>query len=111
MATNLNTRNVADPGNGKAIPVTNANIVCALTSAGAGETRTLAIPKIEGQTCALCLEADGGSLAVTAASAVNQAGNTVMTFAHLDDSCFLQAVKKAGVLRWQVVGEDGIAFS
>ena len=107
----LNTRKVADPGDGNAIPVGNYNIVCNMTSAGAGETRTLPDPFACGQSCALTVDTDGGSLAITAASAINKDGNTVMTFAHLRDSCFLQAVTQAGALRWQIVGNDDVALS
>lgn len=108
---NFNTNNVSDPGNGGAIPVGNYNLCCMMTSAAPGETRTLADPTYVGQTAVLCHDTDGGAIAVTAASIVNQAANTVMTFSHVDDVVFLSAVTKAGALRWQVVGEDGIAFS
>tara|TARA_Y100001963_G_scaffold110598_1_gene152935 strand:- start:320 stop:655 length:336 start_codon:yes stop_codon:yes gene_type:complete len=107
---NINTRVVADPGDAGAIAVGEYNIVCNMTSAGS-ETRTLAIPAIAGQTCALCCDTYGGAIAVTAASGVNVAGNTVMTFGVVDEAIFLQAVTKAGVLRWQVVGNDGVALS
>ena len=109
---NFNTRTIADPGNGKAIPIAGmCNFVCNMTSAGAGETRTLGDPTVSGQTLGLCVDTDGGAIAITAASGINKAGNTVMTFSHLGDSCFLAAVTQAGALRWQVVGSDDVAFS
>ena len=107
---NLNTLKVSDPGDGKAIPVTSVNMVCNMTSAGA-ETRTLAIPKFVGQTCALCCDTYVGNIVVTAASGINVAANTVMTFGAVDEAIFLEAVTKAGALRWQVVANDGVALS
>ena len=111
MATNLNTRNVADPGNGKAIPVGNYNIVCNLVTAGSGETRTLPNPKVVGQTCALTVDTDGVSMDMTAASVINKAGNQVMAFDHLRDSAFLVAVTAGGALRWQIFGNDDVTLS
>ena len=111
MSINFNTNNISDPGNGAAIPVGNYNICVMLVSAGAGETRTLADPTFVGQTCSFCVDTDGGAIAITAASIVNQAANTIMTFSHVDDCCNLTAVTKAGSLRWQIIGNDGVALS
>ena len=107
----FNNRVVSDPGNGGAIPVGNYNTICNMTSTGASDTRTVANPKYLGQTCTLALDVDGGGLDITAASAVNQAGNTVMDFSHAGDFAKLCAVHQAGALRWQVIGSDGVAFS
>jgi len=102
---------VADPGDAGAIPVTRSGSVPLTIGAGA-ETRTLAIPTFIGQR--LTIDADvigGGSAAITAASAINQAGNTVMTFGALADFIALEAVQLGGILAWRVVANDGVALA
>lgn len=108
---NFNVKKVDDPGDGKAIPVGNYNIVCNLVTAGAGETRTLADPAHCGQTCTITVDTDGGSCDITAASVINKAGNNVMAFSHLRDSAFLVAVTAGGALRWQIMGNDDVTLS
>lgn len=101
---------IADPGTGAAIPVTQ-NGVCMITTAAA-ETNTLAIPTFVGQE--LCLIMDtrvGGDRVVTSAQAINQAGNTIMTFGAAGDMIVLRAMKVGGALRWRVVANDGVALS
>lgn len=101
---------VSDPGTGAAIPVTNSAYI-GFTFNGS-ETNTLAIPTFIGQR--LILNADtatSGSRVVTSAQAINQAGNTIMTFASARDCISLAAIKVGGALRWQVVANDGVALS
>lgn len=100
---------IADPGNAGAIPVT-ASGVCALTSAGA-ETRSLAIPTFMGQRLSLICDTYVGNIVVTSAQAINQAGNTVLTFGAARDYIALEGVTVGGALRWQVLGNDGVALS
>ena len=100
---------IADPGNAGAIPVT-TNGVCALTSAGA-ETRTLAIPTFMGQRLSIVCDTYVGNIVVTSAQAINQAGNTVMTFGAVRDYIALEAITVGGALRWQVASNDGVALS
>ena len=100
---------IADPGNAGAIPVTTDG-VCALTSAGA-ETRTLAIPTFMGQRLSLVCDTYVGNIVVTSAQALNQAGNTIMTFGAVRDYIALEAITVGGALRWQVLGNDGVALS
>lgn len=105
---------IPDPGTGAAIPVqygvAQVNFVIA---ASASETNTLADPTAPGQI--LFLHADtlgsGGSRAVTAASAVNQTGNTVMTFGAAKDFCGLIAVTVAGAPKWVIFCNDGAGLS
>lgn len=102
---------VADPGDAAAIPVTKSASV-ALTSAGAGETRTLAIPSIIGMTMDISFDVDGGGdIAITAASAINQTGNTIMTFSDAGEVISLTAVQIGGVLAWRVLANDGVVLS
>lgn len=100
----------ADPGTGQAIPVTHSGSV-PLTIGGA-ETNTLAIPTYEGQTLSIyAYEVTAGSRAITCAQAINQAGNTIMTFAAARDFIKLEGINTAAGLRWQVVSNDGAALS
>lgn len=102
---------IADPGDAGAIPVVRSGN-CALTSAGAGETRTLAIPAAAGITADLSFDVDGGGdIVVTAASAINQATNTIMTFSDAGEHIRLTAVQVAGALVWRVVANDGVVLS
>jgi len=100
---------IADPGNAGAIPVTTDG-VCALTSAGA-ETRTLAIPSFMGQRLSLVCDTYVGNIVVTSAQALNQAGNTIMTFGAVRDYIALEAITVGGALRWAVASNDGVALS
>lgn len=101
---------LADPGTGQAIPVT-GSVYVGLTFNGS-ETNTLAIPTFIGQRMILNADtATSGSRAVTCAQAINQAGQTVMTFAAARDCIGLQAIKVGGALRWQVSFNDGVALS
>jgi hypothetical protein len=100
---------IADPGDAGAIPVTTDG-VCALTSAGA-ETRTLAIPTFMGQRLSLVCDTYVGNIVVTSSQALNQAGNTIMTFGAVRDYIALEAITVGGALRWQVASNDGVALS
>jgi hypothetical protein len=100
---------ITDPGNAGAIPVTTDG-VCNMTSAGA-ETRTLAIPTYVGQRLDLCLDTDGGDVAVTVAAAYNQSGNTVITFNDAGDHVSLVGVTQGGTRRWRLIVNNGCALS
>jgi hypothetical protein len=100
---------IADPGNGGAIAVA-ASGTCRLVSGGA-ETRTLAIPTFIGQVIVLTFETDGGDIVATAASAINVAGNTKMTFGDIGDTITLFGAIRGGTRQWSVQGNDGVALS
>jgi len=101
---------IADPGNAGAIPVTTSGVVN-MTSGASPETRTLASPTFQGQTLLISLAATGGgNVAITASAAINQAGNTVMTFSN-QDVIKLEANRSGGSQRWQVTANDGVALS
>lgn len=102
---------IADPGGANAaIPVTRSG-VCAITTAGA-ETNTLAAPTFIGQElCIICDVYAVGDRVITAASAINQAGNTIMTFGAVKDMIVLKGMQVAGVKVWRVVANDGVALS
>lgn len=106
---------VLDPGTGVAIVVDRWNQHIPLTiAASASETNTLAAPTKAGQR--LCIIAvtvgSGGSRAITAATAINQTGNTIMTFGHQYDAIILESFPVgSGVYRWRVAYNDGVALS
>jgi len=101
---------LADPGDAGAIAPTKSSYVPIVT-AGA-ETRTLSDPVSTGQFLTLTMLTDGGDAVVTAASAVNQTGNTVMTFAAILDTVLLVSIADAAATyRWTIVGNDGVALS
>jgi hypothetical protein len=106
----IGTIPITDPGDAGAIPVLVGGY-CLLVTGGA-ETRTLAIPTARGQMLELIFKTDGGDCVVTAAAAINQAGNTIMTFADGGDHILLQAGEDgAGAMEWRVVANDGVALS
>ena len=104
---------VVDPGTAAAIPVT-GNVGIALAIGAGAETNTLAAPTFLGQFLLLyAAVVGGGTRAITAAAAVNQAGNTVMTFGAAADSIKLEAYRSTvpGVLTWRIASNDGVALS
>lgn len=95
--------------NASAIPVRYSGSVN-VTTAGA-ETRTLAIPSYVGQMLSLFFQTDGGDCVVTAATAINAAGNTIITLNDANDSITLRAVHTGAALAWRVISNDGATLS
>ena len=52
-----------------------------------------------------------GDRIITSAVALNQAGNTIMTFGAVGDAIVLEARTLAGSLQWLVTANDGTALS
>jgi hypothetical protein len=100
---------IADPGNAGAIPVTQSGH-CALTSAGA-ETRTLAIPTFDGQRLVLECTVYVGDIVTTVASAIDPAGNTIITMGNAKDYIELVAMDVGGALAWNVGANGGCALT
>ena len=98
-----------DTGDAGAIPVARSGNV-ALTSAGA-ETRTLAIPAEQGIELVVSCDVYVGDIVITAASAVNQAGNTVITLGSAGVTIAFKAVKVAGALVWRIAMNDGATLA
>lgn len=98
---------IADPGDAGAIPVTGSGYVAIVTVAA--ETRTLADPTFAGQILVLSLKTDGGDCVLTAASPINQQGDTVFTFNDAGDALILVAVEDGGSIEWRIAGIDGVA--
>ena len=106
------TLNLADPGTGQAIPVTRSAYVGFTIGSSGAETNTLAIPTFLGQKLILNADTVGtGTRAVTVAQAINQAGNTVITFDAARDFIELHAIKVGGAFRWTVASSNGVALS
>ena len=102
---------IADPGDGLAIPATDSGN-CAMTSAGAPETRTLVIPTFVGQELRLSHDVDGGgAIAITVAGGIDSAGNTTITMADAGDAATLEAMQVAGALVWRIMGNAGCALT
>jgi len=102
---------IADVGDAAALPV-GFSYFMPITTAAA-ETNTLAIPTFVGQRIRLMMYARvGGDRVITVAQAINQTGNTIMTFGAARDFIELEGVQIVGdALRWQVVANDGVALS
>lgn len=105
------TTEITDPGNAGAIPVVTSGTVMLVSTEAGGETRTLADPAFVGQEITLTMLTDGGDIEITAASPINQTGNTVMTFAAVRDTIKLVGIEAAASNEWQVAFNDGVALS
>lgn len=75
---------------------------------GGAETRTLADPDARGGLLILTLLTDGGDCVVTASTAINATGNTIITFADAGDTCLLVSSETAaGTYVWRYLAGDG----
>lgn len=93
---------IPDPGDEGTIAPTKSG-VCNLVTGGA-ETRVLSDPFEYGQEILLAFKTDAGDCVVTAASAINVTGNTIMTFSVQGDAVLLKAVDIGGSLVWRAFG-------
>jgi hypothetical protein len=92
------------------IPVTHSGSFPVTTAAA--ETNTLADPTYLGQTISIFVDTYAvGDRVITAASRINQAGNTIITLGAVGDFIKLEAITIAGALKWQVIANDGAALS
>jgi hypothetical protein len=103
-------QNLGDPGDSGNILAHRSGYI--LLVSGGAETRTLDDPVYPGQLLDLFFETDGGDCVITADSAINQAANTIMTFADAGDHIRLVGGRDgAGDYEWRVVANDGVALS
>ena len=102
---------IADPGDAGAIAVARSGNCAITTTIIGGETRTVAAPAAGGLILGLDLSVDGGNVAITVASAINQAGNTIITMGDVGDVCVLYSVKIGAAYAWRVLVNDGCALS
>jgi hypothetical protein len=110
--TTPTARTIADPGTGKAIPVTGNGDV-ALTLAAAGETNTLAVPTFAGQILTISADTvvEDATRIVTVASAINATKNNTLTFAAAGDFISLYGIKLGETFAWRVLASDGVTLS
>jgi hypothetical protein len=108
-AANTFSLDIADPGNGKAIPNNRTGSVALVSTAA--QTRTLAVPTGVGLLLTLYMKTDGGDIVVTAAAAINQSGNTIMTFDNAGEFIKLESIRVGTALRWRVLANDGVGLS
>lgn len=101
---------LGDPGNGGNILTPSSGYINLIT--GGAETRAMDIPQFAGQIIDLFFETDGGNCVITADSAINQTGNTIMTFADAGDHIRLVGGRAGGgAFEWRVIANDGVALS
>ena len=106
----MDPRNLGDPGDTGNIETPQSGFIN-LVTAGA-ETRTLDDPQFEGQVLDLFFETDVDDCVITADSAINQNGDTIMTFADIGDHIRLLGGRAGGGAReWRVLANDGVALS
>ena len=108
LAQSTRALDLVDPGDGGEIaPVASLQYVSLVT--GGAETRTLADPVAPGQRLILGFKTDNGDCVITADSAINQSGNTIMTFADAGDLVELIAVEVGSAFQWRVAANDGMS--
>lgn len=110
MAMQFDT--IKDPGDGGAIGTLKSGL-CKMVSGGGGETRTLADPVAPGLEIQLSMMTDGSDIVVTVASAINESGNTTLTFADVGDMAILRSSPiSATAYVWRdTIGDAGPALS
>lgn len=95
-----------DPGDGGEIKVIRNLTVCHLVSSAA-ETRTLIDPSAAGIRLTLVFRTDGGDIDVTASTAINRTGNTVMEFENIHEFIDLVSVEDGDdSYRWRALASD-----
>jgi hypothetical protein len=95
---------IPDPGDAGTIRSAQSGVCPMVSTAAGGETRKLADPVYLGQWIDLVLDTDGGDIVLTADSAVNVTGNTVITFDTAGEIVHCRAMTIAGVLKWHATG-------
>ena len=102
---------VPDPRTGGIITINDSPAYMDLVTATA-ESRTLKDPAGGGQILILNLKEDGGDCTVTADSAINQTGNTIMTFDDANDNVMLYSIRDgSGTFSWRIGNNDGTTLS
>lgn len=108
-ATNPVAANIADPGNGQAIPVTASGHVDIVTAAA--ETRSLAVPTFAGQEILLSMKTDGGDCVVTVADPHIDGTNNTITLNDAGDAVKLSAGVSGAGFVWRLAFNVGATLS
>lgn len=100
---------MVDPGSGGTISVGGRVVSYVGLVTAAAEARTLADPSHAGQLLTLCAKnIAAGTCTVTAATQVNNAGNTSLPFAAAGDTLLLVGVQEGTSKEWRIVGNDNV---
>ena len=106
------TKEIADPGTGKAIVSDFFDAIVPIVTGASGQTNTLPNPNFGGNMLTLWLKTDGGGdRVITAATAINATGNTIITLNDANDSLTLMSVPSGSGYRWQEVANKGASLS
>ncbi len=110
MALGVKPRDLGDPGDTGNILTPQSGFINLVT--GGAEVRTMDDPQFEGQVIDLFFETDGGNCVITCDSAINQNGDTIMTFSDIGEHIQLIGGRAGGGAReWRVVANDGVVLS
>ena len=99
-----------DPGNAGVIRPTKSPGMFPIVTTAA-QTRTVPDPTRAGLTMMLAMKTDGGDCVVTAASTINAAGNTIMTFGDAGDFIELVSIPVGTGFKWRIAANEGVALS
>ena len=104
---------IPDPGDAGLINIADSPAYIDMVTGASGETRTLKDPSGGGQILILNLQTDGGGdSVVTADSAINQTGNTIITFGDANDNVSFYSIRDgSGTFAWRISNNDGTALS
>lgn len=106
-AAGVSANRVEDPGDAGSIFCNKQLGYMELVSA-ASETRTLKDPTARGLVFIMVLKTDGGDVTITADSAYDEHGTTVITLDDANDSIVLYSIRDGdGTLAWRVLAKDG----
>ncbi len=110
-AIGVEPRDLGDPGDTVNIETPQSGFINLVTDGGA-EVRQLDDPQFEGQVLDFFFETDGGNCVITADSAINQNGDTIMTFSDIGEHIRLLGGRAGGGAReWRVLANDGVVLS
>lgn len=96
-----------DPGDAGVLVVDRSPCAFDLVSAGA-ETRSLSDPLRSGLMLLLNMKTDGGDITVTADSAFDEDGSTVMVFSDAGQFVLLTSVAVGSAFVWRAVRSEGV---
>lgn len=106
------TGNLVDPGDAESLTTDGRGVATIGLRSSAAETRTLKDPTAAGQLLTLYMLEDGGDITVTASTAYDEAGNTVLVFNNVGDTVTLVAIRDDvddnESFAWRVLTADGV---
>jgi len=108
----LDTPLLIDPGTGETVSPDRDPSFLDLKTTGT-ETRVLGTPTRIGQELTIAMSVDGGACTITqvGSAALNEAGNTTLTFDDPGERATLVSILVATTLVWRVKSVDGASAS